>query len=201
MEIDGINAVTLAGQQLPEGSTVVAKGGNVPAIVAYETGSRRVVELRVDPDAGALPLSTAFPVLIANAVEWLAGSERNPLTLVAGDPLRWQVGMQESQPTVTGPDSRVMPSTFREGVLSFVHTQTAGTYRVRLEDGAQVFVVNAAIRGESDLAMRSSEPSPGGTETNEAGLVHKDVTTPVLVVALLLLAFEWRYRLRGVRLG
>jgi len=82
-----------------------------------------------------------------------------------------------------------------------VHTQTAGTYHVRLEDGARVFVVNAAIRGESDLAMRSSEPRFGGTETNEAGLVHKDVTAPLLVVALLLLAFEWQYRLRGVRLG
>jgi hypothetical protein len=201
LDIDGINAVMLASQQLPEGSTVVARGGSVPAIVAYETGSRRIVELRVDPDAGALPLSTAFPVLIANAVEWLAGSERNPLTLVAGDPLRWHVGMQQSQPAVTGPDGRVMRSTFREGVLSFVNTQTAGTYRVRLEDGARVFVVNAAIRGESDLAMGSSQPSPGNTEANEAGLVHRDVTTPFVAVALVLLAFEWRYRLRGVRLG
>src|SRR5262249_16509689 len=50
-----------------------------PAVVAYEQDGRRVVDVRIDRGDASLPLSIGFPVLVANAVEWVAERNRDPV--------------------------------------------------------------------------------------------------------------------------
>ena len=71
LSLDGIRAAPIAGP-IPSTATVIAVAGGVPAVVATETDGTRVVELRMDLSQGTLTLDPAFPILVANAVEWLA---------------------------------------------------------------------------------------------------------------------------------
>jgi hypothetical protein len=72
--LDGVEAAAIDGPE-PAPGAVVARAGRRPAIVAYETGGRRVVELRLDLTRSPLVLSPAFPILIADALDWLAGRD------------------------------------------------------------------------------------------------------------------------------
>jgi hypothetical protein len=196
LNLDGTSGITLAHRRPPEDSTVIAQGGGVPALVVYEAGARRVVELRLDPDRGPFPLSSAFPVLIANAVGWLANADGNRTALTAGEPLQWQIREQRQQPVVDGPDGRAVESTFNNGILSVTGTNTAGIYRVALESGDRMVAINPAVRGESDLTL-SSRPAPADTPARSPATAAWDITSIVVLAALALLAIEWRYRLAG----
>jgi hypothetical protein len=63
--------------------TVIATAGDRPVIVAYASGARRVVEWRFDVLNGSVTLSPAFPLLVANAIEWLTPNQRNVTTSTA----------------------------------------------------------------------------------------------------------------------
>jgi Mg-chelatase subunit ChlD len=64
-------------REAPEGS-VVATAGDLPAIVAHVSGTRRVVEWRFDVSNETVALSPAFPLLVVNAIDWLTRSQQNP---------------------------------------------------------------------------------------------------------------------------
>ena len=68
--LDGVEAIAIDGPD-PTTGTVVARAGGRPAIVAYEAQGRRVVELRLDLARSPFVLTPAFPILIADALDWL----------------------------------------------------------------------------------------------------------------------------------
>jgi hypothetical protein len=199
LEIDGTRAVLRNGAAPPLASTVIARGNGEAALLAYETGAsetvRRVVDSRVDFEDGPFPLNAAFPVLVANAVRWLANRDVNPLTVNAGEPLRWHVNEQRA-PIVAGPDGRTLPSAFNGGVLSTSATGVAGLYRIQLGSTQQAVVVNPVVDGESNL-----ESAPPPAIANIAAPVsddvrYREIATVLMLAALLLLALEWRHQLR-----
>jgi len=82
--MDGVDVAGLVARAVPSAgvlsngpSTIVLRAGNQPALVAGERNGRRVAELNVGlaVDAGAgsnFALTPAFPILLANLVDWLA---------------------------------------------------------------------------------------------------------------------------------
>src|SRR5262245_38897332 len=54
---------------------VVLRAGGVPALVSTVNRGGRAVVLNVNLGSSTLPLTTAFPVLMASTVEWLAGRD------------------------------------------------------------------------------------------------------------------------------
>src|SRR4029079_9190092 len=70
LEVDGAGALLHKGAG-PATGVVVVRGNGQPAVIAEDTGRRRVVDLRLDVDGGPFPLNPAFPVLVSNAVRWL----------------------------------------------------------------------------------------------------------------------------------
>jgi hypothetical protein len=101
-------------------------------------------------DNGPFPLSPGFPVLLANAVRWLAARDANPMAVNAGEPVRWHLKDQRSS-VVVGPDGRTLPSAVNAGTLSFTQTSSAGVYRIDVEDVQHALVVNPVVDGESNL--------------------------------------------------
>jgi Mg-chelatase subunit ChlD len=193
VELEGVIGRLLIDSAAPSRSVVVSAGDR-PGVVAVETGSRRLVEIRVEP-SGEFAVSAAFPVLIANALSWLTDRDRNPATLVAGDAVQWHVGPQKRPPTVAAPDGRSVASTFTDGVLSIGRLQTSGTYRVGLDQGERTLIVNPAAGAESDLARAFSQPDlPDVEPQRRAEPAFADLTAAFLVGALALLGVEWRYR-------
>jgi Mg-chelatase subunit ChlD len=71
LALDGLTAVPVPRPSSGD-STTIALVDDIPAIVVSEAGNRRIVELRLDPSRGTLPMNPAFPILIANAIDWLA---------------------------------------------------------------------------------------------------------------------------------
>ena len=195
LEIDGASALVHKTVGTTPG-VVVVRGDGEPAVVAQETETRRVVDVRLDVERGAFPLSPAFPVLISNAVRWLAARDVNPRAVIAGEPLQWHIGDQRTH-TILSPDGHTLSSTFADGILSFTATNAAGIYRVVSGAEEARFVVNPAVDGESNVddslppsSFNIPVPAPGGGE-------HRNLTAMLLFVALLLLALEWRHQLRA----
>jgi hypothetical protein len=176
---------------------VVVRGNGEPAVIAEETGSRRVVDVRLDVDGGSFPLNPAFPVLVSNAVRWLAARGANQDALIAGEPLQWHLNGPHT-PIVTSADGRTLPATFKDGILSFTATNVAGVYRVASETGQSQFVVNPAVDGESNVDDPDSSSSLDTATAPAAGSIeHRSLTATLLFAALLLLALEWRQQLRA----
>jgi hypothetical protein len=196
VDFDGIGASPPAGLPAPVAG-VLAQAGAQPALVASESGARRALELRVDP-SGQFARSPAFPILVANAVSWLAGRDRNPSAVVAGDAVQWHIGPQKRTPAVTTADGREVPSAFANGVLTIDRLRVRGTYRVTLDEGVRPLVVNPDVQRESDLSSVSTRANSTNAGVQRGEPRDADMTMMVLAGALLLLALEWRYRFKGV---
>lgn len=190
--MDGVLAQPLrALEPAPDGpGVVVARAGDLPAIVAYDLPSRRIVELRVDPAAQPLVLSTAFPILIANAVEWLAEPGRETTSIIAGQPLHFVSRTSGEPEAVVGPNGQKVGAASQNGIVTVSSTNTAGVYRFQSRE----VVVNPSSSAESDLRVRANETATNEAVRHASEAAPNDLTAPLLVAALLLLAFEWHYR-------
>jgi hypothetical protein len=201
VELAGTSATPLGLPDLPGGRTIIALSNGVPGLVACEINRRRIVGFGMDPNSGRLPLGTAFPVLISNAIRWLANREGNPVALTAGEPLHWQLSGEEQQPVVVDPAGQSLPTTFVDGILSVVDTSTAGIYRLRLDSADRMIAVNPAITGEAELSAISQPARAADVASSQAGAEYnaeyQEVTVILALGALSLLALEWRWRLTG----
>lgn len=70
-------ATTITGHALePDfGEVTIIRGDDRPVALASERAGRRVVSVGIDLERSAVVLTPAFPVFVANAVEWLAGAD------------------------------------------------------------------------------------------------------------------------------
>jgi hypothetical protein len=177
---------------------VLARANGVPAVMAYERKGRRTVEFRFDSSASGIGTDPSFPLLIANAVEWLTRDEWRSV-LVAGDPLRRRMAERASDPVVvTGPDGQVIQHRMDGVDVIATATTSAGVHHVRVGTDAVPIVVNPATAVESDLSTVSPAITSTVPQTVDAARSPVGMTAWLLVAALALLALEWRQR-AGVR--
>ena len=157
-----------------------------PLLLAGERPTGRVAVLTFDPNESNLPKLAAFPLLMANLVEWLdplAGTA----TLAPGAPLHLPPGA-----TVTLPDGAPRP-VGPDGI--FAGTDAPGLYRVQAAGAPDVlFAVNMTDAVELNLTPR---PHPELARPAEATaplqVARQEVWWPLALVALLLLSGEWLY--------
>jgi hypothetical protein len=192
---DGGLVSPVGGRPLAEGAEVLATAATLPAIVVQDSGHRRIVELRIDSSASHITADVTFPLLVANAVEWLAAGRHRPSVLVAGETLRHVLPAGAGEATVYGPDGRVVPSRLVGAELVAGDIATAGIYRVRTGDQNSEFVVNPAAGPESNLADQPSGTSVAPSPADLSGTDSTGMTPGLLLAALGLLALEWRHRL------
>jgi hypothetical protein len=168
----------------PQAGTVLAEG-DVPLAWAYEGRGLRVVVLLFDPLASDLPVHPAFPVLIANAVDWLAGSPHARLgdapVLAAGT---W------SGATLVHPDGRVQQIAANGGVFVLPALEHVGVYRLRTSGWERRWVVSTADARESSLALERV-PSAGPAAAPSPQLAQVRLTPWLLGFAVMLIAGEW----------
>ena len=155
-----------------------------PLLLAGDRPEGRVVMLTFDPRESNLPKLAAFPLLMANLVDWLdplAGTA----TVAPGTVLRLS-----PEATVTRPDGQRAP--IGAGGV-FAATDAPGLYRVQNASGAEVlFAVNMTDAAESDLTPRA-HPELTRLLTAETPLpvARQEIWWPLAALALLLLGGEW----------
>jgi Ca-activated chloride channel homolog len=198
LDLSGIRAVPVVGSAPRHVSEVIARIAGEPAILAYEVDGRRVIELRLDVTDASLAVSTAFPILIANAIDWLARRGENARELVAGGPLQWVFRERPTrQPEVVGPGGRVVPS-FTTGLgLTSSSMDAAGVYVVRGGAVEERFVVNPSTASESDLTAASTATPATIARATLTSRAEQPVVMPLLLLALGMVSMEWWLRCRA----
>jgi hypothetical protein len=177
-----------AGTSTADG-VVLARAGGQPAVVAAEREGRRTVRLAFDVDAPATALGVAFPVLIANAVDWLAAGA-TPRQLLAGEPLILSERTGRSA-QVTGPDGRPRAVRTSGRVRIVDDTDLPGVYRLRTTRGDDEFVVNTAV---SEVNPVEDDDSPVGDDTRDTLHPTRTLSSALLIAALGMFAAEWACR-------
>ncbi len=173
-----------------------------PIAVAGEVNGQQVAILTFDLRDSNLPLLIAYPVLMANLLDWFSPADivSLPDGLSVGDVLLISPPLLADSLRITLPDgtAQLLPATGRP--IAFTDTGQLGLYRLEiLQAGevaqAQSFAVNLFATGESDI-----EPAPAGqlqlggaataAEADEK-LGLQEFWLPLALAALLLLLIEW----------
>jgi hypothetical protein len=177
-------------------------GAALPLVLAGEQGGRRVAVLAFHPADTDLPLSPAFPILLANAVAWLAEAPAGRTAVAAGQPIVLPVAALESgqgaragdaRAIVTGPDGEPEPVEPVAGIIRHAATSRAGFYAVRAARAASVVAVNLTDERESAIRPReefgvAGRPVP---PLFAADVVNREHRALALGLAFALLLAEW----------
>jgi Mg-chelatase subunit ChlD len=197
--LEGVEVVAVDGPGAAPG-TVVARAGRRPVVLAYETHGRRVVELRFDLTRSPLVLTPAFPMLVADAVDWLARRDVAAATFDAGRPIVRPLPRGASgEVRVTGPGNATVPATVDDARVAIAATTSAGVYHVTQGAADQRFVVNAST-GESDTTTATASiAAVSSTRQDAVTSSSLDVTAYLLLAAVVCVGAEWRLRPGGWR--
>lgn len=157
---------------------------------------RRIVLLPFELRKSDLPLQIAFPVLMANSVEWLAPPQglNIPTHVKPGE----IVAVPENT-LVRTPNNQLIPVDRR----GFAQTQEPGVYQLQSNNNEGVrgaFAVNFSNPSESDITPNPSLQI-GSTPTptdNRPQLTQREFWGLMAALALLLLIAEWWVYQRGL---
>lgn len=168
-----------------------------PLLTALDRPQGKVVVLTVNLDKGDLPLRTAFPIFVTNALNWFAG-ERGELHEALATGSTTEVTLPD--PTKIGyllrsPDgsTRKLPPDVPKTTVGPL--DRCGVWSI-VPDKADAVPIreiacNLCNRDESDLRPPEALPSWGEEPTRALGFTDRPVWFYLLAAAWLLIAIEW----------
>ena len=155
----------------PATAEVLARSFEDPVLFVEVTPNRKIVFAAIDILQSDLPLRIAFPVIIANTIQWFQGSSGiEEYHLHTGEVLTWKAhGDGTDLPmtvTITGPGDRTWKTAVERGEILFDRTEIAGFYTLKIGDNEKMWAVNLADESESHI----------GVDTAVEGLLAEHVT-------------------------
>jgi hypothetical protein len=152
-----------------------------PLVSVLDTPKTRAVVIGFGIEESNLPVTPAFPVLVGNALEWLA----HPASGEPATPGPLALGASTTQ--VIAPDGAIVPLV-RAGDRVLVNLRAPGLYAVEAGGSRRVIGVNI---GRPDIAnlMHTTQPAAPGTARPALG--YRPWWTAALAAALVLLVLEW----------
>lgn len=191
---------------------------NDPLYAALERPSGKVLVLTVNLDQGDLPLRTAFPILVTNALGWFAGAAGELReSLAAGatanvtlpatplPPLASEDAASRVPPALelVSPDGAVRPLPTAGSLATVGPLDRCGIWRISAvsKDRAPApagespavleLACNLASRGESDLRPPEVTAAPQASVPSAAGFLNRPIWYYLLVLAWVLAVGEW----------
>lgn len=180
----------------------LARSAEGDILLAGEVNARQVAILPFDLRDSNLPLLIAWPVLMANLLDWFSPADivSLPNGLSVGDSLVIQLPLLADSIRVTAPDGRVHDLPAGDKTLVFSDTDQLGLYLLEIIQAGEVaqrqnFAVNLFATGESNIApVTEGDLALGGgmveVDTDEQ-LGLREFWTAAAILALLLLLIEW----------
>lgn len=151
------------------GFTPLAMAGGAPVLVAWDQAGVKLLLFGFDIRDSDLPLRTAFPVLLANSLDWFLPSW---LSVHAE---QVEPGRTVALPSTAGrPLSVLLPGGGRRTLdgtgepVEFTETSACGFYRVEGGGEAREFAVSLASPTESDISPRFPFPADAGDAAKSA---------------------------------
>lgn len=186
--------------QLPDWAQPLIESNGVPLGFIGTQDGRRAVGLSFDLQQSNLPLSSAFPIFIANVMHFLtpASVALSP-TLAPGDPAVIPPRPGVDHVVVSGPDGATWTIVPSGGTTRFDQTDRVGLYQATEYVGSspvatEQFAVNLFSPSESDLRPRASltdrDAPPAPATELKLPMIH-EYAPWVLLFAIPLLLGEW----------
>jgi len=192
--LNGVDPLTLdisVARGIGEGLDVLAwSDTDTPLVGVIETSDRRLVALGFALDESNLGLSPAFPVLMVNAIEWLARPALSP------DRTPGPMLLPSSVTRVVSPDGAPL-RVVRAGDRGLVTFPAPGLYLVESGPARSVVSVNVGGADVSNLMHTSLEAATAGGAGTGAGF-GRPWWIYAVILAFLLAAAEWVTWLRRV---
>ena len=195
-----VNALDIYRINAPAWLKPIVLSDNGPMLYAGEMLKQtdpfwRVVDIPFSLQLSDLPLQVAFPILIANSVEWLAPPQglNIPAGVKPGDVVALPAGAIVQRPD----GSRVAV-----GQRGFAQTDALGVYSVLYKDVAGMFTVNFSNPAESKIAPNPDLHIGGQTPADrlKPQYSQREFWSWLAAAALVLLVVEWWVYQRGVPL-
>ena len=173
--------------------------GATPILLAGESDGRRIAVLPFDLRDSDLPLWIAWPVLMANLMEWFrTGDSIGTDNLTSGELALFQAPVSADAARVTGPDGAVRVFPLTGASFAFRETDRVGIYRLEWLAGEQAirtdrFAINLFAPAESEIRPRLSAQlgSLTLTQSESDALGQREWWLIAAAAALALLLLEW----------
>ena len=168
-----------------------------PIAVAQEVDGRRIVYLGWDLHNSDFPLTVAFPIFMANCLDWLSGERQRALAMNinTGDTLRLPVPAQATTVRLQAPDGAKEDLQPHNGFITLDHLRDVGLYHLTGTGLDQQIAANLFDSRESDLTPKNIALETGSGKMAEVktGSVKTDneLWRILALLALVLLAAEW----------
>ena len=153
-----------------------------PLVSVDQSGNRRVVVVGFGPGESNLGTAPGFPVLVGNALEWLARPE------FLGSHKPGEIVLDESVARVTGPDGKQVPVE-RVNHASIAVLRAPGVYVAEGAGARTRIAVNVGDPYVSNV-QRTSLP-PTGARAVSAGTSSRAWWSYFAMVAFALVLLEW----------
>lgn len=179
-----------------------------PLLLAGESEGRRIALLAFSLQQSDLPLRPAFPILIANLVNYLAPGSGLfiPAALSPGQALSLSLPARVEQVRLTSPAGADLALPVQAGKVNLPPLSQPGLYRLTFESeggaaNSSQFAVNFFDPQESTIAPRRAleltSPAAPNPDSVTLPSAYQEWWWPLAVGALLLLVIEWLVYQRG----
>jgi hypothetical protein len=195
--------------QTPPWAVVLVEVDGKPIVFVGETGGRRLAVLMFDLHDSDLPLQVAFPILLANLINYLVPphSFNAQDGLLPGETLLIHSQPAVNQVGITTPSGKIFSYPPASNGVLFSQTQELGLYAVNYIQGdtqsAEYFAVNLFDSQESDIQPQASLSI--GRSTIHASTANylslRELWPWLAVLALSILMLEWWVYHRYSQLG
>ncbi len=182
------------------GGEALVEASSTPLIYTFEEGEVKGIFVGFEVARSDLPLRTAFPLFISNALRWLAPEHRIAAPMLApGEIWRLRFPSRVKEVEVRDPTGVRYQVPVIRGEAGFVGTVKRGLYTARGGGEERRVVVNLFDEGESRIAPRAMVPEP---RRGKASYRQPLPLWPLFAfLALLTLAWEGALFFKHVRLG
>ncbi len=178
---------------------LISTADGLPLMAVGQDGDRRVAILPFDLQQSNLPLMSAFPILMANMVNYLSPpGVVQSADVHTGAPESLLPLPQVEQVRVAAPNDQVTEFRTGQGPITYAATDVPGLYRVQqiVQGGQQtvdddLFAANLGNPDESDLRPRLTGLSNPGPFDAGLTLLQKEIWGLLAALILPLLLFEW----------
>jgi hypothetical protein len=178
---------------------MISTADGLPLMAVGQDGDRRVAILPFDLQQSNLPLMSAFPILMANMVNYLSppGVVQSS-EIHTGAPESLIPLPQVERVRVASPSNQITEFRTGQGPITYAATDMPGLYRVQqiVQGGQQtvdddLFAANLADPSESDIRPRLTGLSNPGSVDAGVAVLQKEIWGVLAALLLPLLLFEW----------
>lgn len=147
------------------GGRALLESSLTPLMYTFEEKERKVIFVGFDLYKSDLPLRTAFPIFISNALRWLSlGHQEAGVGVKGGQTLTLEFPPEASEAVVIDPEGKTHRVPLEGGKLSFGETRKAGVYTVKVQEEEQKVAVNLFEEEESKIIPRARLPKEMETQ-------------------------------------